>query len=438
MSEPFSTPAAAQTPRAWSVAGLLLAVADALSARLGAVTVRGEISGFMRAASGHCYFSLKDSEGQAALLRCAMFKRAAGLLDFKPADGQQVELRGRITVYESRGELQCVVEAMQRLGTGSLFELFLRLKARLAAAGLFNAERKRALPAHPRRIGVVTSLGAAALHDVLTALARRSPQVGVVVYPSLVQGPDAPAQLVAAIALAEQRAEVDVLIVCRGGGSLEDLWAFNDEAVVRAVAACQIPVVCGVGHETDVTLAELAADLRAPTPTAAAELAAPLRSEALDRLTQLARTLRAAVGRRLDRQGQRLDRVALQIGRPARLLAQQAARLDALRARQTQALQQALASRQRRLDELGLRGVNGLQSQRRQQAERLDRLALRLAALDPQRVLARGYAWLADATGRPVTQAAGLQAGATLSAQWADGRAEVQVLGVTLARSDGA
>ena len=438
MSEPFSTPAAAQTPRAWSVAGLLLAVADALSARLGAVTVRGEISGFMRAASGHCYFSLKDSEGQAALLRCAMFKRAAGLLDFKPADGQQVELRGRITVYESRGELQCVVEAMQRLGTGSLFELFLRLKARLAAAGLFNAERKRALPAHPRQIGVVTSLGAAALHDVLTALARRSPQVCVVVYPSLVQGPDAPAQLVAAIALAEQRAEVDVLIVCRGGGSLEDLWAFNDEAVVRAVAACQIPVVCGVGHETDVTLAELAADLRAPTPTAAAELAAPLRSEALDRLTQLARTLRAAVGRRLDRQGQRLDRVALQIGRPARLLAQQAARLDALRARQTQALQQALASRQRRLDELGLRGVNGLQSQRRQQAERLDRLALRLAALDPQRVLARGYAWLADATGRPVTQAAGLQAGATLSAQWADGRAEVQVLGVTLARSDGA
>ena len=438
MNEPFSTPTAVQTPRAWSVAGLLLAVADALSARLGAVTVRGEISGFMRAASGHCYFSLKDSDGQAALLRCAMFKRAAGLLDFKPADGQQVELRGRITVYESRGELQCVVEAMQRLGTGSLFELFLRLKAHLAGAGLFDADRKRALPAHPRQVGVVTSLGAAALHDVLTALARRSPQVGVVVYPSLVQGPEAPAQLVAALALAQQRAEVDVLIVCRGGGSLEDLWAFNDEAVVRAVAACQIPVVCGVGHETDITLAELAADLRAPTPTAAAELAAPLRSEALDSLTQLARTLRGAVGRRLDRQGQRLDRVALQMGRPARLLARQAARLQALCARQGQAWQQALASRKRRLDELRLRGVNGLQGQRRQQADRLDRLALRLAALDPQRVLARGYAWLADATGRPVTQAAGLQADATLSAQWADGRAEVRVLGVTLARPNGA
>ena len=240
---------------AWSVAGLLQAVADALAARLGAVTVRGEISGFTRAASGHCYFTLKDSDGQAALLRCAMFRRAAGLLDFRPADGHQVELRGRITVYESRGELQCVVEAMARLGAGSLFELFLRLKSRLEAAGLFDAARKRPLPAHPRAVGVVTSLGAAALHDVLTAIRRRASHVRVVVYPSLVQGPEAPAQLVAAIAQAGQRAEVDVLIVCRGGGSLEDLWAFNDEAVVRALVACPIPVVCGVGHETDVTLA---------------------------------------------------------------------------------------------------------------------------------------------------------------------------------------
>jgi hypothetical protein len=175
--------------RAWSVAALLLAVADALAARLGAVTVRGEISGFTRAASGHCYFSLKDSDGQQALLRCAMFRRAAGLLDFRPADGQQVELRGRITVYESRGELQCVVEHLQRLGDGSLYELFLKLKARLAAAGLFDAQRKRPLPAHPRTVGVVTSLGAAALHDVLTAIVRRAPQVQVVVYPCLCRGP---------------------------------------------------------------------------------------------------------------------------------------------------------------------------------------------------------------------------------------------------------
>ncbi len=426
------TPGMVPASRAWSVAGLLLAVSDALAARLGAVTVRGELSGFTRAASGHCYFTLKDSDGQAALLRCAMFRRSAGLLDFLPADGQQVELRGRITVYESRGELQCVVEAMQRLGAGSLYELFLRLKARLAVAGLFDASRKRPLPAYPRAVGVVTSLGAAALHDVLSAIARRAPQVGVVVYPSLVQGPEAPAQLVAAIELAGRRAEVDTLIVCRGGGSLEDLWAFNDEAVVRAVAACPIPLVCGVGHETDITLAELAADLRAPTPTAAAELVAPLRFEALARLQALAQTLRRAVQRRLDQQGQRLDRLTLQMGRPARLLAQQSARLDALQARQHAALHQLLDGQQRRLDELTQRLRAAQRQQRQRQAERLALLTLRLAASDPHQVLARGYAWLADGSGRPVTHAAGLQPDTLLSAQWADGRAEVRVLGVTL------
>jgi exodeoxyribonuclease VII large subunit len=427
LSEPLGSGLPA---RAWSVAALLLAVADALAARLGAVTVRGEISGFTRAASGHCYFSLKDSDGQQALLRCAMFRRAAGLLDFRPADGQQVELRGRITVYESRGELQCVVEHLQRLGDGSLYELFLKLRARLAAAGLFDAQRKRPLPVFPRAVGVVTSLGAAALHDVLTAIARRAPQLRVVVYPCLVQGPEAPAQIVRAIGQANARREVDVLIVCRGGGSLEDLWAFNDEAVVRSVAGSGLPVVCGVGHETDTSLAELAADLRAPTPTAAAELAAPLRSEALARLQALALALQRAVGRRLDQHAQRLDRLALQIGRPARLLDQQAARLDRLQARQRQAVAQVLAQRQRRLDDLALRLRHALRQQVHGQGERVARLALRLAANDPQQVLSRGYAWLADGQGRPVTRAAGLAVGSTLAAQWADGRAEVQVLSV--------
>ncbi len=271
-------PASIAPPPALSVAALLLAAGDALRARLGAVTVRGELSGFMRAASGHCYFTLKDSDGAAAVLRCAMFRRAASLLDFDPREGQQVEVRGRITVYEARGELQCVVEAMLPQGAGSLYELFLRHKARLEAAGLFDAARKRPLPRYPRAIGVVSSLAAAALSDVLTALARRAPQVQVFVYPSAVQGAEAPMQLVQAIVLAGVRAEVDTLIVCRGGGSIEDLWAFNDEAVVRAIASCPVPVVCGVGHETDLTLADLAADLRAPTPTAAAELAAPARA----------------------------------------------------------------------------------------------------------------------------------------------------------------
>ena len=418
--------------RAWSVAALLLAVADALASRLGAVTVRGEISGFTRAASGHCYFTLKDSEGQAALLRCAMFRRSASLLDFRPADGQQVELRGRITVYESRGELQCVVEALQRLGAGSLYELFLRLKSRLDAAGLFDASRKRLLPAFPQTVGVVTSTGAAALHDVLTAINRRAPQVRVIVYPSLVQGAEAPAQLVAAIELAGRRAEVDVLIVCRGGGSLEDLWAFNDEAVVRAVAASSLPVVCGVGHETDVTLAELAADLRAPTPTAAAELATPLRADVLARLRALDEGLRRAVQRRLDQQAQRLDRLALQLGRPTRLLAQQAARLDSLQARQQVAARQHLQAQQRGLDGLADRLRSAVGARCQQQADQLARLALRLAAADPHQVLSRGYAWLTDGSGRPVTHAAGLQAGAQLGAQWADGSAAVQVLSVSL------
>lgn len=423
-------------PRAWSVGALLLAVSDALQARLGAVAVRGELSGFTRAASGHCYFTLKDSEGHAAALRCAMFRRAASLLDFQPADGQQVELRGRITVYEPRGELQCVVESLQRLGAGSLYELFLRLKARLEAAGLFDAARKRPLPAHPRALGVVTSLGAAALHDVLTAIARRAPQVRVIVYPSLVQGPEAPAQLARAIAMAGQRAEVDALIVCRGGGSLEDLWAFNDEQVVRAIAASPLPVVCGVGHETDTTLAELAADLRAPTPTAAAELATPVRADELQRLQALQQRLQRAAQRRIDGQAQRLDRLALQMGRPARLLSREGARLDALAQRGHAAWGRGLDRTRQVLARLAPRLAQAAQAQCHRQDEQLARLALRLAATDPHQVLARGYAWLTDDAGRPVTRASGLQPGTPLAAQWADGRASVTVRDVVLGPAD--
>ncbi len=275
MGEPNASLAALPPGRpVWTVAALVSALGDTLAARFPACTVAGEISGFSRPASGHCYFTLKDADGQAALIRCAMFRRAATLLDFSPAEGQRVEARGRIGVYEPRGELQFVVEAMRRSGTGALYEQFLLLKARLEAEGLFDAARKRPLPRFARRAGVVTSLAGAALHDVASVFARRAPQVELIVYPSPVQGVEAPVALVEAIAVAGRRAEVDLLIVCRGGGSLEDLWAFNDERVVRAIAGCPLPVVCGVGHETDVTLADFAADLRAPTPTAAGELAA--------------------------------------------------------------------------------------------------------------------------------------------------------------------
>ncbi len=418
----------------WSVAGLVQAVADTLAARFPVCVVRGELSAFMRAASGHCYFSLKDAEGAAALLRCAMFRRAANLLDFAPADGQLVEIRGRLAVYEPRGELQFVVEGMQRAGAGALYEQFLRLKARLEAQGLFDAQRKRPIAAFPRRIGVVTSLGAAALHDVLTALARRSPQVEVVVYPSLVQGAEAPAALALALATASQRAEVDTLLLCRGGGSLEDLWAFNDERVVRAVAACSMPVVCGVGHETDVTLADLAADLRAPTPTAAAELAAPPLAACLESLAVLQRRASQRLHGALDTQAQRLDSLSLRLARP----------LEAVRARRQQLalLGQRLSSAGRRLHER--RGMQLEQLARRQvraaavdaqaRSRQVDSLEARLNALDPQHVLARGYAWLTGPGGVVVQSVRQIEVGAPLQATLADGRADLSVTAVTPTR----
>ncbi len=420
--------ASARVPR--GVAALLREVGDLIAGRLGVCTVRGEISGLSRAASGHVYFNLKDADGGAALLRCAMFRRAAGLLAFAPAEGQLVEVRGRLGVYEPRGELQVVVEAMQTAGAGALYEQFLRSKARLEAQGLFDTARKRALPAYPRAVGIVTSLGAAALHDVLSALARRAPQVRVVVYPSLVQGAGAPAALVQAIALASVRAEVDVLIVCRGGGSLEDLWAFNDEQVVRAIGASTMPVVCGVGHETDVTLADLAADLRAPTPTAAAELVAPTREACLSVLDAFARALQRRVHDALDLQAQRLDRSALRLARPDQVLRQQRERLLLLGYRLAGQLPRALQLQHAQLTPREADLKRGLEASLATQRQRLEALAGRLGALDPKQVLARGYAWLSDAGGRPVGSVQQLVIGAPLQAVLHDGAADVVVTGV--------
>jgi exodeoxyribonuclease VII large subunit len=411
----------------WSVAALVHEVAELVGAGLGACTVRGELSGFSRAASGHCYFNLKDADGGGALIRCAMFRRAASLLGFAPADGQLVELRGRLGVYEPRGELQFVVEAMQQAGAGALFEQFLRIKARLDAEGLFDAARKRALPAYPGTVGVVTSLGAAALHDALTAFARRAPQVRVVVYPSLVQGPDAPPLLAQAIALASQRAEVDVLIVCRGGGSLEDLWAFNDERVVRAIRAASMPVVVGVGHETDVTLADFAADLRAPTPTAAAELAAPTREAGLQTLDAYAALMRRRVHDVIDLNAQRLDRASLRLSRPAQGVRQQGERLMRLAHRLTTHAPRAMQVQRAHLDIAQSDLQHRVAMRLAAQQQLLQSLEARLHALDPSQVLARGYAWLSRAGGVPVMSVAQMQVGDTLRAVLHDGAAEVQV-----------
>jgi len=410
--------------RVWSVASLVGAVAALLEEGFAGCVVGGEIAGFSRAASGHCYFTLKDPSG-AATLRCAMFRRAASLLDFTPSDGQHVELRGRIGVYEPRGELQFVAEAMRAAGAGALYERFLRVRARLESEGLFDPAVKRALPAHPRTVGIVTSLAGAALHDVATTLARRSPHVRVVVYPSLVQGIDAPAALCAAIRLAGERREVDVLVLCRGGGSLEDLWAFNEERVVRAVRGSPIHTVSGVGHETDVTLVDLAADLRAPTPTAAAELVAPATAAQGQRLRELELALVRRAHAALETQAQRIDRLALRIARPAEAVAHRAHALALLEQRLQSAPARAIATGRARADAAAGRLRHAIEIARSRIAARIDAAALRLHAVDPQRVLARGYALLASADGTPVTSISGLVVGEAVSARLADGTAEL-------------
>lgn len=422
--EPAAGPA--QRP-AWGVAALLLAAGDALAARFGAVVVRGEISGFNRAASGHCYFSLKDADGAPALVRCAMFRRAATLLDFDPRDGMQVELRGRIGLYEPRGELQLVVEALRRLGAGTLYEEFLRLRARLEQQGLFDPARKRPRVQHPLRVAVVTSPGAAAWHDVMTAFQRRAPQVEVVLVPSLVQGAEAPPALAAALQRAGALAGVDTVLLVRGGGSLEDLWAFNDERVVRAIVACARPVICGVGHESDITLADLAADLRAPTPTAAAELAAPERAELLRTLALSSSTLRRAVQRQLDRHAQRLDAAALRMGPAAAAVSAQHEKLQGLGQRLAGALR---AQGPRRLQELSARAERLQRSLRAPlglAAAQLAARADRLRALDPHAVLGRGYVWVEDEAGRAVVSVQGLQPASAVTARWADGVARARI-----------
>ncbi|MFN4118081.1 exodeoxyribonuclease VII large subunit [Acidovorax sp.] len=431
-------PNAALAPRVWEVGALCRAIADALEARFNPVAVRGEITGFSRASSGHCYFSVKDSQGQ---LRCAMFRRAASLLDFSPRDGELVELRGRLGVYEARGDLQFVVESMQRAGQGALFEQFLRLKAQLDAEGLFDSARKRPLPMQPRGIGLVTSPGAAALHDVVTALRRRVPHIPVVLVPAQVQGAAAPASLRSSLSklylLAQagqapgadlnKNPPIDVILLVRGGGSIEDLWAFNDEQLARTIVQSPVPLVCGVGHETDFTIADFCADLRAPTPTAAAELVAQPRDVWLGALGLLASRLADGVERQLDARHQRLDQAAARLGRPSALVARQQMQLARLAQRMRHGVllkTQRLAHTQQALQaDLPTKMQRCLQ----QQADQLDRTALRLQLLDPRLVLQRGYALLTDTAGHAVTSTRQARPGDALRATLADGTVDVTV-----------
>ena len=430
--------------RVWEVGALCHAIADALEVRFNPVTVRGEISGFSRAASGHCYFSLKDASGQ---LRCAMFRRAAGLLAFSPRDGELVELRGRISVYEPRGDLQLVVESMSRAGQGAWFEQFLKLRARLEAEGLFDAGRKRPLPLMPRGIGVVTSLGAAALHDVVSALQRRVPHIPVVVAPALVQGANAPAELIGALtnlyrltesgrgsravfpstepALAEP--VLDVILLVRGGGSIEDLWAFNDEQLARTIIGSPVPVVSGVGHETDFSIADFVADLRAPTPTAAAELVAQPREVWQGALAILERRLQTAAFRWLDGQAQRLDMTAGRLGRPSALVASHRLRLASAAQRLQVFSMHFLGRKQQALEALQARLPDAVHRRLDRQQERLARAALRLGLLDPTLVLRRGYAWLTDTQGQTVNSVRQITVGQAVRATLADGEVDLNV-----------
>jgi exodeoxyribonuclease VII large subunit len=408
--------------RVWAVGPLMQAIADALSVRFNPVAVRGEISGFSRAASGHCYFSLKDEGGQ---LRCAMFRRAADQLQFVPRDGLLVQAQGKLDVYGPRGDLQLIVDALKPAGQGALFEQFLRLKARLETEGLFDPGRKRELPAQPRSIAVVTSLGAAALRDVVTALRRRVPHIPVLIHPASVQGAQAPQEICLALERAYQRfndtGEGEVLLLVRGGGSLEDLWAFNDESVVRTVARSPMPLVCGVGHETDFTLSDFAADLRAPTPTAAAELCAPTRQSRLEELGLFGSGLEDAVWRGLDLRAQRLDRLAQRLGRPSGRLHESSQRLTALQHRLAAAVQLRQQRHALHLERLSAMLPQSVSRALATHTQRLDRCGAALSLLDPTLVLNRGYALLTDHDGVAITRAAQVQPGQPVRARLADG-----------------
>ena len=385
-----------------TVSELLRSVRDALERRFPLTWVRGELSNLSRAPSGHCYFTLKDGTAQ---VECVLFRSRAAALDGELRNGVQVEVRALATLYEPRGRFQLNVEAVRRAGLGPLYERFLRLKDKLEREGLFDAAAKRALPAHPRCIGVVTSLAAAALRDVLSTLARRNPAIPVIVYPAPVQGEGAAGRIAASLASASARGECDVLLLVRGGGSIEDLWQFNEEAVARAIRASRVPVVVGVGHESDFTIADFAADRRAPTPTGAAELASPLRAELLARLAECVRCIAREMRRRLEYAAQSVDGWARRLVHPAARLRAHRELVIQLNARLAFALAHCV----------------------HRSGARLERLQAALASLDPSAVLARGYSITRDASGRVLRDAARVREGERISTILAHGRLESRV-----------
>ncbi|MDU6434529.1 MAG: exodeoxyribonuclease VII large subunit [Pantoea sp.] len=433
----------------FTVSRLNTTVRQLLEQEMGSVWLSAEISNFSQPASGHWYFTLKDDGAQ---VRCAMFRNSNRRVTFRPQHGQQILVRATITLYEPRGDYQLIIESMHPAGEGALQQQFELLKAKLASEGLFDQQHKQPLPEPAKQVGVITSATGAALHDVLRVLHRRDPSLPVVIYPTPVQGADAPAAIVRAIELANQRAECDVLIVGRGGGSLEDLWSFNEERVARAIFASRIPVVSAVGHETDVTIADFVADLRAPTPSAAAEIVSRNQTELLRQLLSQQQRLEMAMDYYLAQQQRRFSRLdhRLQQQHPQLRLARQQTALFRLQQRLSEAMenqlrqtlrqQDRLAQRlaahqpqprlfqaQRQLEQMRYRLQQGMEKMLNRDRQRFATLAAQLEGVSPLATLARGFSVTTDITGQVVKKTAQLQSGDTLRTRLDDGWVESQV-----------
>ncbi|WP_422731369.1 exodeoxyribonuclease VII large subunit [Leclercia pneumoniae] len=445
-----------QSPSIFTVSRLNQTVRLLLEQEMGQVWISGEISNFTQPSSGHWYFTLKDDTAQ---VRCAMFRNSNRRVTFRPQHGQQVLVRANITLYEPRGDYQIIVESMQPAGEGLLQQKYEQLKAKLSAEGLFDQQYKQPLPAPAHCVGVVTSKTGAALHDILHVLKRRDPSLPVIIYPTAVQGDDAPGQIVRAIELANARRECDVLIVGRGGGSLEDLWSFNDERVARAIFASTIPVVSAVGHETDVTIADFVADLRAPTPSAAAEVVSRNQLELLRQLQNGQQRLEMAMDYFLAERTRRFTQLQHRLHQqhPQLRLARQQTVLERLRQRMNVALegqlkratlrQQRVAQRlnqqnpqpkiyraQTRIQQLEYRLAENLRARLSSTRERFGNAVTHLEAVSPLSTLARGYSVTTATDGKVLKQTQQVKAGDVLTTRLSDGWVESEVKGVTAAK----
>jgi len=385
-----------------TVGELNRAIAESLEQSFDTILVGGEVSNFKAYDSGHWYFSLKDEEGQ---IRCVMFRGKNGQVGFMPQSGDRIEVSANLGMYVPRGDVQLTVQSMRKAGVGGLYEAFLKLKAKLQKEGLFDEDRKRELPAYPLTIAIVTSAQAAALHDVLSTLARRAPHIQVIIYPTLVQGPDAPAQIIAAIESANQEALADLILLVRGGGSIEDLWAFNDEDLAYVIADSVLPIISGVGHESDFTIADFVADLRAPTPTGAAEQAAPARQVLINELDHFQAVLADRLRQRLEREAQTLDQLTLRLRHALP---------------NPERMREQLRQWSERLSQTWL---VGLQRLKRNQEHWL----AQLEAYNPQRTLERGYAVILNSQLQAVRNPQQLNTQDTFQVKLAEGQAQIEI-----------